>query len=276
MSCDVSVVIPTFNRARLVCRAVSSVIAQTLAPREIIVVDDGSTDDTLAQLQQQFPAIKIVAQSCQGVSAARNNAIKRARGEWIALLDSDDTWMPEKLEAQMAIASDKRGYRLVHCDERWVRNGQLLAQKKYHRKRGGDIFLECLERCMISPSAALLHRSVFDQTGFFDETLPACEDYDFWLRFCVAENVSFVDRVLVSKYGGHPDQLSRTTAVLDQYRLRSLVELLRSASMTTQQRAAVETIVRRKRDIVLNGAAKHQNTAMQSHIENLCSEVLRA
>jgi GT2 family glycosyltransferase len=252
----VSVVIPTHQRRDLTLRALASVAAQSLRPREVLVVADGCSDGTEAAVSLAYPSATVVSQDQLGVSGARNAGIRRAAGEWIALLDSDDEWKPEKLERQLAVLRSHPECGICHCDEIWIRRGNQVLQGKHHRKRGGSIFTDCLALCAISPSAALVHRSVFERVGGFDEELPACEDYDFWLRACADGEVAFVDEPLVVKYGGHDDQLSRRYPAMDRFRMQSLGKFLRSGAGDTAQRAAARETLRTKFDIYVNGARK--------------------
>ena len=174
----ISVVLPTYNRLPFLRRALDSVLAQSLSPQEVIVVDDGSTDNTAAAIENEYREVKIFRQDNAGVSAARNTGIKAAVGNWIALLDSDDEWLPTKLEEQIDALEKEDGIRLCHTDEIWIRNGTRVNQMKKHQKEGGQIFARCLPLCCISPSSAMLHRTIFDDMGFFDESLPACEASD--------------------------------------------------------------------------------------------------
>lgn len=254
---DVSVVIPTHNRAHVLPRALDSVLAQSLAPREILVVDDGSTDTTADLLRERYPEVRCLRQTANlGVSAARNLGITAARAEWIALLDSDDAWLPDKLQAQQAALARQPGYRLCHTEEIWIRNGRRVNAMRKHAKSGGRIFRQCLPRCVISPSSALLQRSLLDEIGGFDEDLPACEDYDLWLRICAREAVLFVDTPQIIKYGGHPDQLSRRHWGMDRFRIRALEKLLSQEALEARDReAALETLAE-KVHILANGAEK--------------------
>ena len=203
---SISVIIPSHNRAHLLPRCLASVIAQNYAPLEIIVVDDGSTDSTKKLVNRDYPEIKLISQENKGVSAARNAGIHAAKGDWLALLDSDDAWFPDKLGRQAQAIEKSPGNNVVHTDELWIRNGVRINPQRKHKKYGGSIFKHCLPLCVISPSSVMIHRRVFDRVGLFDETLPVCEDYDLWLRVCARMPVLFIHEPLVTKYGGHADQ----------------------------------------------------------------------
>ena len=265
----ISVVIPTYNRAQMLERAISSVYKQTLAPAEIIVVDDGSQDSTQEMILQKYPQVNYVKQDRKGVSIARNAGIKIAQGVWVALLDSDDEWMPRKLEEQADMAKQEPTISLIHCDETWFRNGKHVNQKKYHKKSGGQLFSVSLLRCMISPSSAFIKKTLLDRHGGFDELLPACEDYDLWLRITAQERVGFIDQSLVHKHGGHSDQLSESTPILDQYRIQSLYKIIVEEPLTSGQRQQVKEVLRKKLDVVLNGAKKHGHKDLIRRIEKI-------
>jgi glycosyltransferase involved in cell wall biosynthesis len=255
----VSVVIPTWNRAQLVERAITSVLAQSRPPEEVIVVDDGSTDNT-ADVVGRFSAVIYERIEQSGVSAARNHGIRRARGEWIAFLDSDDEWLPEKLAVQMdALASSEPAllkHQVCHSDELWIRDGRRVNPRRRHAKRGGWIFQHCLPLCAMSPSAIVVHRRIFDEIGLFDESLPACEDYDLWLRITARYPVLFVDQPLIKKYGGHEDQLSRTVEALDRYRIQALRKILAEDVLGEDDRGAAIEMLVAKIDVYAAGAAK--------------------
>ena len=257
---SVGVVVPTFNRAHPLGRALDSAFAQTLPPRQVIVVDDGSTDDT-ANLLARYPELTVLRQENRGVSAARNLGIKHCDCDWIALLDSDDEWLPEKLEVQFEALAQAPEYRLIHCDEIWIRDGRRVNPGNKHRKRGGWIFEHCLPLCAISPSAAVIVRDLLDETGPFNEQLPACEDYDLWLRICSRHPVLYVDRPLLRKYGGHADQLSRQHWGMDRFRVQALGDLLAENHLNQAQRGAAAACLREKCKILINGARKRGNQA---------------
>ena len=256
---QISVVIPSYNRLTTLIRAIESVCEQTSAVDEIIVVDDGSTDATSNEISWRYPQVKLIRQANRGVSSARNSGIKQASYDWIALLDSDDCWFPEKISAIRLANYQHPDLLLFHSDEIWIRRGVRVNAMKKHAKAGGWIFENCLPLCVISPSAAVFYRSLVDAYGNFDETLPACEDYDFWLRICHQNPVCYIDKPLISKYGGHEDQLSARYWGMDRFRARSLHRLLQKHVLNPQHRQAATRVLVDKLEILLKGAHKHGN-----------------
>lgn len=233
----VSVIIPTYNRAWSLATALDSVLSQDFDAFETIVVDDGSTDGTRALLAGYGAALRVIQQANRGVSAARNAGIRAAAAPLVALLDSDDYWLPGKLAVQTAFFDQNPEAVICQTEELWIRNGVRVNSGKRHRKRGGMIFEPSLGLCLVSPSAVMLRRSLFESVGFFDEQLPACEDYDLWLRISCRHPVHLIDRPLIVKRGGHPDQLSRAPG-LDRHRIRAICRLLAQNVLTADQRRA--------------------------------------
>ncbi len=252
----ISVIIPTFNRAGLLKRALQSVLKQSLPVDEIIVVDDGSEDGTAELVRKSFPQIQYLCQPNHGVSAARNAGIRKAKSDWIALLDSDDEWLPRKIEKQVEALQSIPSFRLCHTDEIWIRNGRRVNPMKKHRKYGGDIFEHCLPLCVISPSSVMIHKSIFKKYGTFDEQLPVCEDYDMWLRICAFEPVLFLNEKLIIKYGGHDDQLSHTFWGMDRFRIQALEKIIAHPQLTEEKKRIATAMLRRKLEIYINGAEK--------------------
>src|SRR6185369_3375811 len=133
--------------------------------------------------------------------------------------------------------------------------GRHRNPRAYHRKEEA-LFPRCLERCLVSPSAVIVARELYESLGGFDESFPVCEDYELWLRIALREPVGLVDAPLVIKRGGHPDQLSRSTWGLDRFRVAALVKLLATTALTVDERAAVAAILRAKCDVLADGAAR--------------------
>ena len=267
---EVSVIIPTYNREKFISECVQSVLAQTLPAREIIIVDDGSTDATynilrdlgFNSLSTKKTVLRYFFQQNRGVSSARNLGIKEARSEYIALLDSDDLWLKSKLDRQVsAFQNDTQSSRLCHTDEIWIRNGVRVNQHKKHKKHGGNVFQSCLKLCCISPSSAMMHRSVFEDFGFFDEDLPACEDYDFWLRYSAKEDVNFIDEPLIIKKGGHSDQLSGAHWGMDRFRIYSIEKILKEHDLKLVYKIEAIREIILKLEILINGSQKRQKFA---------------
>lgn len=274
---SISVVIPSYNRLHTLPRAIDSVLAQTLSAHEIIVIDDGSTDGTTEFIKhhytQHYPVIKLITQKNAGVSHARNRGISMASGDWIAFLDSDDIWFKHKLATQMRAIQEQPHYLLCHCDEHWIRNGKRVNPMRKHRKHGGWIFEHCLPLCAISPSAALIHQQLLTAVGVFDESLPACEDYDLWLRICAQYPALYVDQALLEKTGGHEDQLSRKYWGMDRFRLQALAKLLRSGTLKQDQYTLALTTFNDKLNIVINGSIKRDNQAQADELQQMYADL---
>lgn len=232
----ISVIIPTYNRESVLPRAVHSVFNQTHSHLELIVVDDGSVDQTTAFMNTvQDPRMQYVRQEQQGVAAARNAGVSMARGEYIAFLDSDDVWDARKLEHQLAFTRSGC-WDISQTEEIWIRNGRRVNPGLRHKKRSGWIFIPSLELCLVSPSCVLISRRCWEETGPFDTSLVACEDYDLWLRCASRYPVGLVPVYLVTRYAGHSDQLSGKIIGLDLYRIMSLCNLLNKYDLSPENR----------------------------------------
>lgn len=257
----ISVIIPVHNRASFLAEALDSVLRQDYGrlepsphPIEILVVDDGSEDDTPAVAERYGGRVTCLRRPHRGVSAARNAGIESARGEFIAFLDSDDLWLKNKLRAQMSYLEAFPEALMCGTEEIWMRNGVRVNPRFRHRKPSGWIFDKSLPLCLLSLSSAVFRRKVFDELGRFDETLPACEDYDFGLRLALRHPVHFLSSPLIVKRGGHPDQLSRQWG-LDRYRILALVKLL-SAGLDSDKEEMVRKELAAKCRIFASGLAK--------------------
>ena len=251
----VSVILPTHNRRHMLAEAIESVLNQTYWPIELVVVDDGSTDGTADLLKSYGDRVRVITQPQQGVSAARNAGICKASGQWIALLDSDDTWLPKKIERQMSYCLSVPNVLICQTEEIWIRNGQRVNPKNRHKKMAGMIFENSLPLCLISPSAVIMHRRLLDDVGLFDETLPACEDYDLWLRITWKYPIHLIDQALIVKRGGHPDQLSRMPQ-LDKYRIQAIVKILELNCLSKKQQTAAIKTLKKKCVIFATGCEK--------------------
>ncbi len=251
--------------------AVTSVLAQTFQDFELIVVDDGSSDDTYAKLRQLGAPIHVIVQAHRGVAAARNRGVKGSQGRYLAFLDSDDFWLPKKLAVQVAFMDAHPEVRICQTEESWVRRGVRVNPKARHRKPSGDVFQQSLELCLVSPSAVMMTRELFFEVGGFDENLPVCEDYDLWLRVAVKHDVWLVAEPLVVKRGGHPDQLSKSIWGMDRYRVVAIQKLLRS-SLSGERRKWALTALEQKVSILAAGARKRGRMGDAMTYEAICRE----
>ena len=268
----VSVIIPVYERKKRLCRAIDSVLNQPEVD-ELIVVDDGSNRDIESAVAHYGKKLRYVRQLHSGVSAARNRGIAESKYEWLAFLDSDDEWLAGKLALQLdGLKSSQR--KISHTEEIWIRNGIHVNPMNKHRKRGGNIFIDCLPLCAVSPSSVLMHRDIFDDVSLFDEDLPACEDYDLWLRIALTYEFDFVEQACLNKYGGHDDQLSRKYWGMDRFRVRSLHNLLKTRSMTQTQTQtdAVRAMLLKKLEILRLGATKRNNIELLEWIDRTQAE----
>ena len=265
----VTTIIPTFNRGYCLAESIQSVLDQNFSDFELIVVDDGSTDNT-AEVIEQFSGIhKIRIKKNRGVSFARNLAIKQARGEWIAFLDSDDLWERDKLATQMNWVECNPDYHAVYTDEIWIRNGVRVNAMKKHRKYSGDIFRHCLPLCIVSPSSVLLRNELLNKFGGFDESMPVCEDYDLWLRISMSFPFHFIEEKLIVKRGGHEDQLSRKFWGMDRWRVHSLKKLLQENQMNEEQRGLVMEMLVEKCNILACGYEKRGKIRERDYYRSL-------
>jgi len=250
------------------------VLAQTLADLELLVVDDGSTDRT-AEILAGFddPRLTGMHQENKGVSAARNLGIASSRGRYVALLDSDDWWLPEKLARQVRFLEES-GMEICQTEEVWIRNGVRVNPRFKHAKPAGWFLERSLELCLISPSCVMFTRRLWEELGPFDERLPACEDYSLWLRVGTRYPAGLVPENLVVKTGGHGDQLSRRIIGLDLYRIYAVLDLLRTTALTGEQRAlAVRALAERVR-LYAQGCIKYGKDEEALRVRELAAPYL--
>ena len=267
----VSVIIPTYNRGWIVKEAIESVLAQDFTDFELIVVDDGSTDNTSEILGEFESDIRVIRQTNRGVSAARNRGIQASVGRWIAFLDSDDLWLRQKLSHQADFFRSHADAMICQTEEQWIRNGVRVNPKVRHHKFSGLIFERSLELCLVSPSAVMIRKDLFNKVGLFDESLPACEDYDLWLRVSCRFPVYLIDTPLIIKRGGHADQLSRAPG-LDKYRIQSLNNIIESNLLSSGQRTAAAQTLKEKCRIYANGCRKRGRSDEAAYYEIIAGQ----
>ena len=266
----VSVIIPTFNRAYCLKECISSVLKQD--GFELIVVNDGSTDETDTVLDT-YTNIKVIhLPKNYGVSYARNRGIEQAKGSLICFLDSDDLWQKGKLEAQVKWMQNNSDCQAIYTDEVWIRNGVRVNPMFKHQKYSGDIFKQCLPLCIVSPSSVMLRKTLLNEVGEFDESMPVCEDYDLWLRIAVRYPFKFLNEKLIVKRGGHKDQLSRKYWGMDRWRVFALDKLLCGDDLNSEQREWVKEMLVKKSRILIHGFEKRGKTEEAGFYRNLLAE----
>ena len=256
----ITAILPTWNRAEWLEKSIQSVLDQTFGDFELVVVDDASKDSTAEIIERYSGKIRtIVFSENRGVSAARNAAIKNSDSEWIAFLDSDDFWHPDKLQKQIAQTKMRPACPLHFTDEIWIRNGVRVNPKKKHQKKEGWIFQPSLALCLMAPSTVILRRELFEVHGLFDENLPVCEDYDLWLRLTAQHPVALLNEKLMTRHGGHADQLSRSDWGIDRYRVQSIQKILKTESLRPEDRTAAIRMLIEKCGILAKGFRKRGN-----------------
>ena len=257
----IDVILPTYNRCELLDRSIQSVLKQTHSEFKLYIIDDGSTDGTQDYMKKFSDSSKVnyLRQENKGVSSARNLGIKNSKSQWVSFLDSDDEWLPHKLKSQVDFIKSNPGIRFVHSNEIWVRNGVRVNPKKKFDKSNEDIFRRSLQTCLISPSTVMMRRDLLEQHGLFNEEFIICEDYDLWLKVLTNEEVGFIPDYLVTKHGGHTDQLSTRYPAMDYWRIKSLITLSNSLNLNPIKKEQIILEIEKKAPILLAGYEKHQN-----------------
>lgn len=217
----ISVVVPSYNRSDLILSALESIRTQTFRPIEIVVVDDGSTDDTCEVVSEWARKnvepgklrLRLAQQANQGANAARNLGIREASGEVIAFLDSDDRWLPEKLEKQIALLNSEDEIGGVYCG---LRNVDLLSGKKDTPEPRtyptGDLLQQLLVHDVTEATSCwIVRKKCFQQVGTFDTDLPARQDWDMWIRLSEKYKIECVPEILV-EMGNHLGERVRSKA----------------------------------------------------------------
>ncbi|MGI4993406.1 glycosyltransferase family 2 protein [Halobacteriovorax sp. GFR7] len=271
----VSVIIPTYNRANFLARAIDSVLKQSFQNFELIVVDDGSSDNS-KDIVESFSdeRIKYIFQQNRGVSAARNLGVIQSSGNYIAFLDSDDEWSENKLQRQLSLLENTK-LRLCHTGEHWLRDGEVVKQKKVHQKVGGDMFIRSLKNCVISPSSVLMERSLFEEMGGFNEDFIVCEDYDLWLKITSLYEIGFLEEAFVIKHAGHDDQLSFKFFAMDYWRVKAMAWAKANRQLSKERIEVLTQLCLKKCQYLIKGYEKHENfenydevRAIENYISN--------
>jgi glycosyltransferase involved in cell wall biosynthesis len=280
---EVSVVIPTYNRRAMVREAIASVIAQRGARIELIAVDDGSTDGTAEELDRIAASansdciiMRVVCCENRGPAAARNAGVALASAPMLAFLDSDDLWMPHKLQRQIAFMRARPGCAISQTAEIWIRDGRRVNPGLRHRKRAGDLFIDSLRTCLISPSAVIMRTEAFRAAGGFDERMAAAEDYDLWLRILANCEVGLLPEPLTTRRAGHPGQLSATVPAIDRFRILALMKLLAVHDLDEQKRYAVSEVLSEKCAIYAQGLRRRGRVADAELIADLGARAVTA
>jgi glycosyltransferase involved in cell wall biosynthesis len=260
MAPEVSVIIPAFDRAAVLPRAIDSALAQAGPSLEIVVADDGSGDATPEILSRyaRDPRVRALRLAHGGVSRARNAAVAEARAPLLAFLDSDDEWLPGKLAAQCALLRGT-GLSICQTEEIWIRNGLRVNPPAHYVKRGGDLFAPSLRHCMLTPSSTVMTRALYESAGGFDPDFPACEDFEFWLRIVPDHEVGLVPKPYMVRYGGHADQLSMRYPAQDRFRIRALALMLERNGISADRRPMVLEALEEKLGIYETGCRKRGN-----------------
>lgn len=252
---EVSIIIPAHNRRDLLTRAIESVLQQdTESPFELIVIDDGSTE-SMANIEKRLAleGHRFITQEQSGPAVARNKGIEMSQAPWLAFLDSDDEWAPEKLAIQLDYHQKHPHFPISQTAENWIRGSRSVKQPFHYQTPAGDVFSLCLERCCVSCSSAMIHRSLLDVAGGFDPRYPVCEDYDLWIRIADRQGMGWISTPLTTKYAGHHDQLSKAIPLMDRFRLHAL---LKAWITLPHRRAQIRLTLAAKAQILVAGARK--------------------
>lgn len=255
----VSVVIPAFNAEKFITKTLDTVLAQTYTNYELIVVDDGSNDNTEKVVNEYFTKNKVcgecIRQENKRIAAARNTGIRFARGKFIALLDHDDLWMPEKLQRVIAAFKLMPKTDLICHNEQILQNGKVIKVSQNSEKNYSSYEELLFKGNSLSPSAVVFRKSLFDTVGGFDESpeLNTVEDYDFWLRISRVGKITYINATLGSyvlvksaasnnilyHYGNLGNMLNKHLIDYQQGKKGFLLKLRASLRIASARRAAL-------------------------------------
>jgi glycosyltransferase involved in cell wall biosynthesis len=289
----VSVIVPVYNRYPMLCEAVGSILCQTFRNFELIVVDDGSADPS-AQITAKGleanveatvkaaahlpasgtthaagssrrsglsllspPSFRYIELEHTGMpGAVRNRGAKAARGRYLAFLDSDDLWLPQKLELQTALMLANPSRRISHTRELWLRDGKTVSQASQKHTRSGNLFDDSLIKCIIGPSTVMIERDLFLESGGFREDLEIGEDYELWLKITSMHPIAYIDQPLTVKRAGHSDQLTSKYGYIEHFRIKALRDLVDSSFFHGNDLQSAAAELSRKCSIYAVGARK--------------------
>jgi glycosyltransferase involved in cell wall biosynthesis len=227
----VSAIIPVYNCERYVCAAVESVLAQTYPLHEVIVVDDGSADGTQKALERYRNTITYIHQKNAGEPAARNTGMRHATGEYIAFLDADDLWLPEKLRLQMDLFEAHPEYSLVYTDMTTFNDTGVLVESVRSSRgrvyRSGRIFPHLFQETLFGSGSVVFRKSCIETVGGFDESFFIGSDYEMWLRMARHFEFGYVDKPLL-QYRQHPEMSTRMLGQVPQEGMPWQAKVLKS------------------------------------------------
>jgi glycosyltransferase involved in cell wall biosynthesis len=254
-----TIIIPTYNRLRFLKSAINSVFCQTYRQFQLIVADDGSIDGTKDYVQnlnnpENLRYLRLP--HCGLPGKVRNAGARLANGRFLAFLDSDDLWKPEKLARQIAFFEEHPEFRICHTREIWQRGEEIVSQAGQKHGRSGFIFTDALKKCIIGPSTVMMRRELFEEFRGFREDLEITEDYELWLRITAKYPVGYIDEPLVIKRGGHADQLSEKYGQIEVFRIKALLVNLESGTFVGGQRELAARELVRKCRIYARGCDK--------------------
>lgn len=270
----VDVVIPVYQRAALAREAVLSVLNQSITDITLVVVEDGTqpnSEQNFSNVAAEFYSDTrfkhIVLEKNSGPSVARNRGAAMGSSPYIAFLDSDDLWNPDKLQKQIDFLGSNPDIQWVHTGEVWIKNGTEIKQKKEHKKQNGIFINKLFERCLISPSAVLFRRPFWNKYGAFPEYFRVAEDYSLWLHLNFRFPVGYIEEPLTIKRAGSWPQLSSTIGI-DHYRVLALHKFFRLFRNDPVFPVVADDFfneVIRKTNLLLKGALKYKNVKAKTY-----------
>ncbi|MBA7567830.1 hypothetical protein ES708_09548 [subsurface metagenome] len=274
----VTIIIPTYNRKSYLERAIDSVLGQNYSQFSLIVVDDGSNDGTADFVRglrdpEKIEYMRLPHSGFPG--KVRNAGARMAKGEYLAFLDSDDLWKPEKLVRQIAIFKDNPDFQICHTREIWQRGEKIVSQVGQPHRRAGYIFPDALKKCIIGPSTVMMRRELFEEFGGFREDLEIAEDYELWLRITARYPVGYIDEPLVIKRGGHPDQLSEKYGQIEIFRIKALLLNLEAGTFGGDQRDLAARELARKCRVYANGCEKRGKSEEARYYREIAKRFVR-